>query len=263
MLRFLISSVLLLSPSIALGDFILSGDSNNLDAIDGSFGSLPNGNSLFFTNLLGSGKSVEIYGGSNDAESAGILNTLYNSLPGVNSIIESGSITSLAGVSLLVIDLPDAVLSTPEITLVKTFQATGGNVLFVGENSGFYNISLINSDLTAVGSTMQLVAAVADPGINYATIANHQILSDSLTVGVDNYVYGGGYNGGTSLVSGGKALFLTKEGSSFFSVERTAVAVPEPSSFLLITLGIGCTIGRFIGYKRPSPGIRQDNPEEQ
>jgi PEP-CTERM motif len=228
-------SLLLTAPRMAKGGtVILNGDSSTIFA-------LPNGapgNVVFFQNVLGTWKKVGVIGGRaaiNDGDLP-ILNTFYNSISGVtSSTVTSLTTSSLADISLLIVDLPDTSFTAAEISAVQAFLDAGKTFMLIGDNSTVVNAGAINGDLAGLGSVMKLVPAIDDGGTRTATIANHQIVSDPLTAGVDNFYYGGL---GISRVSGGKSLFLESDRvTPFVAVERTA-SVPEPAGLIMLGLGL-------------------------
>jgi len=231
----MLTLMLSLTNSAMAGTIILSGDSNPLGALNGGFGVTPNDNARFFENVLGHGKTVGVISGNYAHGDIPVLNAFYNSLSGVSSTAISGTLTTgnLANISLLIVVMPDNAFTASEVSAVQGFLSAGKTLFIIGDNSTVANGGAINSDLIALGSALRIHLNVVDGGSLLATVANHQILSDSLTAGVNRLTYGGL---GISTVSGGKALVLaSNKATPFIAVERSAV--PEPGSMTLMMLG--------------------------
>ena len=239
---FLAGVALLSAVSPVRADILVAGDTNLVGAINGSYGPFPDDNHTFFANALEGGHSVKIFTGGDT-----ILNTFYNSQPGVTSSFLTGAVTpsSLTGVNLFIVELPQTSFSTSEIAAMKNFSRAGNTLFFIGEH-GQYDPAAdqrINSALTALGSSLQLSLSVDDGGANIATVSDGQILANPLTSGVGSFVYGGF---GVSGIIGGQGLFLEKNlKTPFVAIEKNAT-VPEPSS-LALCLAIGVTgVGLFL-----------------
>jgi hypothetical protein len=246
---FALSSALLSGPSVDAGTIILSGDSNIINGLNGS-DILPAtaGNMTFFNNILGGGNSVTILStivGSNldGVNQEAVLNDYYNGQAGVTSSVVTGPITTslLAGTNLFIDDIPDAALTSSEVTALNGFLAGGGTFLLFGENQAFTPVQnvFVNTDLAALGSLMRLTGASNDAGLHTATVANGQILPDPLTSGVNSLVYAF-----TNGVTGGQALFLDSDKTtSFVSAEvMGAATVPEPASIFMVSAGLACVV---------------------
>lgn len=179
------------------------------------------------------------------------LNSFYNGLPSVSSTLISGDVTSLSGVGLFAVPVPDDAFTTAEITLMSNFLAGGGTLLFMGENqaSVFDTANnAINAALSSLGSNMSIVApGVADGGTQTATVGNGQILSDPLTSGVNNFDYAA--PSGVSAVAGGTtSLFLLTD------LATTFVAKESVGGGLIVLSGDANIINTGVG-----PPIPADN----
>ncbi len=227
----------LVSAPLAEADLFVSGDSNIADPLLGIYNGVPGvdtGNQQFFVNALGPGSSVAVlqssivYGGGSASLCVTDVNQFYNSLPGKTSTIISGTISSLAGYNLLVAPLPDHSFTPSEINILRNFLLGGNSVFFLGENSDSAFTAAnanINSDLIALGSSLQIIPDVVDPGWHTAT--GSQIAADPYTAGVSHCTYAAG-----SSVSGGNYLLFGTAGQPFL----TYTSIPEPSSLLLLGL---------------------------
>jgi hypothetical protein len=244
------------------GNFVVSGDSNIINGLDGSAGApTPNDNGVFFNNVLQGGSVVKIYAGTiglvgSLSDAPDIVNTYYNAQAGVTSSIGSGPITSaaLSGVNLLVDILPDNAMTSSELSAMSGFLNAGGSVFFLGENSNSLftpgNTS-INADLAALGSSLSIVPNGLDSGFHTATVGNGQIVANPLTSGVNSFVYAF-----VSEVTGGQPLFLTTDMTPFVAVQ-VAATVPEPSSLLLAAFP--AVLGLRYVWRRAR--VRPGNPQ--
>ena len=207
------------SAPASAGSFVVSGDTNIINGLDGSLGApIPNDNGVFFNNVLQGGTSVLIFAGTQldgNPNAPQIVNTFYNAQAGVTSSIGSGSVTAgdLTGVNLLVVILPDNAFSASELAAVNGFLNGGGRVFFMGENNNptfTAANTAISTDLALLGSALTYVPNSLDPGFNTATVGNGQVVTNALTAGVNTFVYAA-----VSGVTGGQALFLTTDGTPF------------------------------------------------
>jgi hypothetical protein len=234
----------LVSASPAKADLFVSADCDIADPLIGLYNQVPGidtGNQQFFANILGSGSSVAVlHTGSAQYDPSGQIvtdvNQFYNGLDGKTSTVISGTISSLAGYNLLVVPLPDHAFTSGEITVLRDFLAAGNSVFFLGENDSFtLENPNINNDLTALGSTIQIVPASFDAGWHTAT--GSQIALDPFTTGVSHFSYAA-----PSMVSGGNYLVFGTGAQPF--VTYSAV-VPEPSTVSLACLGVLALVWRL------------------
>jgi hypothetical protein len=241
-LQFTVLAVLMSTSLVNAGTIVLSGDANIGNYIDGSGGaSVIAGNSTFYSNLLGSGTNVVIEGPtasvytSDEYAAEAAIAGYYTGLGDTVVQVAAGSVTAatLAGANLFISDLNDTGFPTTETSALSTFLSGGGTALFEGEFSPYDAgaDALINSALTAVGSTMSLVGNQTDCGPQTATGA--QIGIATLDAGISSFGYGC-----VSTVTGGTAVFNTIGGQPFIAEQTTGSSTPEPSTVLL-TLGGG------------------------
>lgn len=222
---------------VEAGPIVVSGDTNIVNPLVGSFGQPVNpGNEQFFQNVLGGGSTVVVQGptggGSSTANAAGDVNSFYSGLGGVTSSIDGGAITAaeLAGADLFVGILPDA-YSGAEITALSNFEAGGGTILLLGENNNFSAVNAnINALLAGLGSGLLVVDDIFDGGFNTAT--GGQIAAHPLTAGVASFVYAA-----PSRVTGGTTLFFGSGNQPFVAVEGSVnQPIPEPESIAVWSL---------------------------
>ena len=176
---------------VGSGLIVVSADTNIINPLSGSGGysggPLDDGqadNAAFFTNLLPpAGGIVHVLdnttplAGSTD-NAANELVTFYNALAGTTSVLLSGNVTDLTNVDLFVAPLPDDDFTGPELTILGNFLTGGGTILFTAENTAspfITSTAAINNALSALISTLIVVAPSADPGFNRASLANGQI----------------------------------------------------------------------------------------
>lgn len=228
---------LALAGPTSAGTILLSGDTNIINLLVGSFGQPINaGNQQFFQNVLGAGLTVlvlETTGGSLSVDNAdGDVNDFYNTLGGVTSSIHSGAVSAgdLAGVDLFVSSLPNA-FAQSEIDALSAFLSSGRTVVFTGENSSSdftASRAAINAALVALGSGMAIV-----PDNLYAGFNNAEVLVDPFTAGVASFRFAA-----TSRVSGGTVVFNALEFEPFVAYESSRVPAPAPATLFLLGAGL-------------------------
>jgi hypothetical protein len=233
------------------GMIVLAGDSNIINALDGSLGGpIDSGNQQFFQNVLGPGNTALIQGDGFGAGQAGILNTFYNGLGGVTSSILPGatpiSAANLTGVSLFVGILPGDPYSAGEVAALSAFLAGGGHVMLIGEHASFSPTenARINALLVALGSGLSLQNAIIDPGFTSASL----IAVDPLTLGVNTFTLAASSqaNGGVPLIFGSlNRPIIARDGLP------TVAAVPEPASLALWSIvGVAFGLRAFRNRRR-------------
>ena len=212
--------IVLGASNAAAGLLIASGDATPM------FSAGTPDNSVFFSNVLGSGSSVVVHEAPNSVGGTA-LSDYYDGLAGVSSTyVFSGEITGalLSGVNLFVSSLYGGSLSASEVSVLSAFLNGGGTVMLMGEYTAPF--TSINAALASLGSAMQLFGAGDEPSGTYQAI----VLSDPLTAGVSKFFYGYGYG-----VSGGTPLFREQ------STERVFMAyenIPEPATLSLMGLAL-------------------------
>ncbi len=233
------------------GTIIVSGDVNIGNPLAGDSGAaVTPGNKTFFSNILGSGTNIFIdavavgaIGGSAVASVADIQ-SYYT---GLGDTVNSGSLSSLSGVNLFISVLPAAAYNGTQLAAISSFLAGGGTVLFLGDNSNLTaNDAAINSDLTALGSSMQIVPNLLDVG-SFFTATGSQIASNALTAGITSFEYAA-----VSGVTGGTALFSTTGATPFIEATTTSAAVPEPQSVLLVLSALVCAALARLRLRQPA-----------
>jgi hypothetical protein len=217
-------------PGVQAGTIIVSADSNIINPLVPG----PNfnaGNQVFFSNVLASGDSVVIRQEGGLAGYDTMADQYFDSLAGVgSSIVASLAGAALAGVDLVLVPLPDSALSAGELASLTAFVGGGGAAFFTGDNSSTANAiaanAAVNAALLALGSSIQILDGVFPPGDFQSAL----ISADPLTSGVMSFSYAAG-----SRVSGGTLLFSDVNGNRLIAYETS---VPEPSSLLLLSLGV-------------------------
>jgi hypothetical protein len=226
-----ITLFLQLSHNISFaGTVVLSGDNTPCFYLVDSL--QEPGNQQFFRNVNVSHGDVGLYSSS---YSGGVLE-LEEFYSGSARLVGTIRDSSLAGLSLLVVDAPNKNFATSEEAAIHKFLDQGGTLFLLGESSaidfGPSTNAIINGLLSDLGVEMRLRGVNLDIGQNYAT--GSHIADQPLTTNVLSFKYGA-----TSAVDGGTPLFFASDGTPFISV------VPEPSTVILLALGgIGFLIGR-------------------
>jgi hypothetical protein len=231
------------------GTIFLSGDVSIVNPLVGSGGTgIDTGNQKFFTNILQGGNRVVVDGDISSFvrstfSSSNIdrdLNSFYNSLPGVTSSIVTGTITFdvISNANLFVSLVPAQSYTTAELQSLRNFLDNGNSIFFLGDNNNLTSEnSIINDELTALGSNLRIINDNFDAGFNTAT--GSQIASDSFTTGITTFTYAAPSR--VSTVTGGENLFFGTNREAFVAYERTETTqttVPEPSfTFSLLVLG--------------------------
>jgi hypothetical protein len=218
---------------------MLSGDTNILNAVNGSAGEAVNaGNQQFLLNVLNGGTNVLVHNNCSGCSGSltgapDIVNDYYNSVGGVTSSLHAGAVTagSLSGINLFVSILPASAFSAAEIAALAGF---GGDIFFIGENAAFPTQNgNINAALSGLGSSMTVLNATFDAGFNSAT--GSQIAADPYTAGITLFRYAAPSE---ISVTGGTALFFGKGAQPFVAYDKGSQTVPETASVLLVGLGI-------------------------
>jgi hypothetical protein len=126
---------------------------------------------------------------------ASLLNSFYNtqSLTS-NTISDATTVTAanLAGINLFVGYMPSGTYTASEIAAFNGFLATGGRILFIGENGAPIfqpSNNAIGAAINALGGTMASDNKVYDIDFHPATIGNGQILPSFFTAGVNTLSY--------------------------------------------------------------------------
>lgn len=265
-----LSSATLFFAGTAEALVIVSGDSNILEPVIGQGQTLDGGvsNRNFFTNILNGGTNVLV----KQSDSLGTITTpgdgqalsnFYNNMSGINSSFTQTSLGSNAldnidlFISILPINATNGAYTASELNQIDALVDRGGTVFFLGENSDGSQFSggniannNINTALSFIGSSMQIINAQLDPASpNWSQATGSEInTSNALTNGVTSFDYAftsSVFEG----VSGGEALFFTSDGTTpFVAVEDLFVPppapVPEPLTILgsFVALGFGAAM---------------------
>ncbi len=154
--------------------------------------------------------SSTLAGSIADGDGDDDLNTFYQN-EGFSSSIITGTISDpeLSNVDLFVAMLPNDGFGTSEITALTNYLATGGRILFMGEQNSFAPTenNFINGALSDLGSSMLLGASSIDSGFNDTSAG--QILPHPFNSSVNLVNYGN-----VNSISGippGNELFLAKD----------------------------------------------------
>jgi len=133
---------------------------------------------------------VKVWGARFDLN---IIDNFYDNLVGHNSDVIS-DITlpnALAGTKLLWSVQPANTYTASELTAMSAFLSGGGRIAFMGEH-GFYapaEDNRITAAIASLGGHISINLDAPDGGFHDATRVNGQILTHSLTTGVDTYNY--------------------------------------------------------------------------
>ena len=123
------------------------------------------------------------------------VHNFYNGLAGHTSTLGSPVVTAaaLSGIELLWAVQPSDAYTPAEILAMSAYLSSGGRIAFMGEHGGGFAINennQVNAALAALGSVMSIQNNNAkDGGSQTALRANGEILTHSLTTGVDAYNY--------------------------------------------------------------------------
>jgi hypothetical protein len=124
------------------------------------------------------------------------INSFYNGssyVPaGTTSTIISGiSGNELSGIELLWAIQPADSYSAIEIAHMASFLANGGRIAFMGEHGSYApnENARITAAIAALGGHISINVDAPDAGFHNATVGNGQILSHTLTAGVNTYNY--------------------------------------------------------------------------
>lgn len=122
-----------------------------------------------------------------------IINNFYNGLSGHSSSIATGTLdtVSLSGVNLLWATQPANAYTAAELGTMASFLSGGGRIAFMGEHGTYAPLqnTRINTALSTLGSTISINNVILDSGFRSASVGDGQILSHSLTAGVNTYQY--------------------------------------------------------------------------
>lgn len=136
---------------------------------------------------------VTVWGEALSGFSLSTINNFYNGLDGHSSSIAAGTLdtVNLSGVNLLWATQPADAYTVAELGAMSSFLAAGGRIAFMGEHGSFgaAQNTRINAALAALGSTITINNVILDSGFRSASVGDGQILSHTLTTGVDTYEY--------------------------------------------------------------------------
>jgi hypothetical protein len=136
---------------------------------------------------------VTVWGEALSGFSLTTINDFYNGLAGHSSSIATGTLdtVNLSGVSLLWATQPANDYTGAELSTMSSFLAGGGRIAFMGEHGSFgaAQNTRINGALGALGSTISINNVILDSGFRSASVGDGQILSHTLTTGVNTYEY--------------------------------------------------------------------------
>ena len=124
-----------------------------------------------------------------------IINNFYNGLTDTTSSILGGGGTldtfDLSTTDLLWAVQPSNSYTAAELTTMSGFLGGGGRIAFMGEHGTFTpnENDRITAALASLGADISITNALIDGGFHDATVGNGQILTHSLTQGVNTYNY--------------------------------------------------------------------------
>ena len=180
---------------------------------------------------------VTVWGEALSGFSLNTINNFYNGLPGHSSSIAGGTLNtvSLTGVSLLWATQPADAYTAAELNTMASFLGGGGRIAFMGEHGSFgaAENTRINTALSFLGSTITINNVILDSGFRSASVGDGQILSHSLTTGVNTYQYAAF----APLTLSGSAQALMRGEDSFLGNPSVMMAFQNigPGSIFLIT----------------------------
>jgi hypothetical protein len=240
-------------PAYAAPIFLLSGDANVTNALNGTFEApIDPGNQRFFSNILQGGNSVLVQTTTNFPEVVwgNAVNGFYNST-GISSTLTTSPVADadLAHVNLFVSIAPDA-FSATELSALTNFLNGGGSVFFLGDNSGIAGPQnmVINSELAALGSNLAIALDLSEGcADNFHQLSGSEIANDPLTAGVSTFTCAAGsavYS--RNILGGSTVLFTEFNGNSLVIYEPYGTPqmpvpeptpIPEPTSVILFSTG--------------------------
>lgn len=128
-----------------------------------------------------------------DRYNLNVINNFYNTYGGHTSTNAGSSIAgvNLAGVELLWAVQPANAYTANELNIMGNFLAGGGRIAFMGEHGTYApdENNRINAALSALGATISINNIVVDGDFRTASVSDGQILSHTLTNGVNSYQY--------------------------------------------------------------------------
>jgi len=230
----------------------------------------------------------EIIGGNNSH-----INSFYDELSPHTSVNINGSLDSnnLNGVDLLWVTSPADDYTLAELHTMADYLTTGGRIAFMGEHGDWspaQNLR-INTALTFLGSSMEILNRMLDATFHDATKVNGQILDHALTAGVNTFNYAAfapvinlsgnseslmlGLDHNSVMMAfenvGAGSIFLIADQNIWDNVDQSSndnarmfenlvtantggpvASVPEPSSLAILAVGlIGLRIRRLNANK--------------
>lgn len=149
--------------------------------------------SILMTAQAAHAANVTVWGEALSGFNPNTINNFYNGLSGHSSSIASGTLdtVNLSNTNLLWATQPADAYSTAELNTMASFLGNGGRIAFMGEHGSFSpseNIR-INAALSFLGADISINNTILDSGFRSASVVDGQILSHSLTTGVNTYQY--------------------------------------------------------------------------